>query len=119
MLRLTRGLVRIPDICFVSRARLPSGKPPRRPIPKLAPNLAVEVLSKSNTEREMSRKLTDYFHAGVEVVWFVDPSTRTIKVFSAPEKYNILKGSQALSSGTVLHGFKVKIAEIFAVLDEF
>src|SRR5947207_6376888 len=49
MMKLAKGLVRIPDVAFVSTRRLPGGKPPRRPIPKLAPNLAVEVLSASNT----------------------------------------------------------------------
>ena len=117
MLRLAKDLVRIPDISFIARSRLPGGKPPSEPMPGLAPNLAVEVLSKSNTEREMSRKLHDYFNAGVELVWFVDPPTRTVKVFTSPSKATLLKGAQLLSGGTVLRGFKVKVADIFSVLD--
>jgi hypothetical protein len=63
MLKLARGLVRIPDVSFVATARLPGGKVPRQPIPRLAPNLAIEVLNTSNTSREMQRKLVDYFDA--------------------------------------------------------
>lgn len=118
MLRLFPGLVRIPDVSFIGRSRLPGGKPPRGAMPVLVPHLAVEVLSKGNTPREMSRKLSDYFAAGVELVWFVDPRTRTIKVFSSPKKATLLKGSQLLTGGTVLPGFRVKVAEIFSVLDE-
>jgi Uma2 family endonuclease len=118
MLRLSRDLVRIPDVSFISRSRLPGGKPPREPMPGLAPNLAVEVLSRSNTDREMSRKLEDYFAAGVELVWFVDPSTRTVKVYTSPEKFTLLKGAQMLAGGAVLPGFKVKVSEVFSVLDE-
>jgi Uma2 family endonuclease len=118
MLRLSKGLVQIPDISFIARSRLPGGKLPREPMPGLAPNLAVEVLSKSNTEREMSRKLDDFFEAEVELVWYIDPPTRTIKVFTSPAKFTILKGAQTLTGGTVLPGFKVKVADIFAVLDE-
>ena len=118
MLRLAKDLVRIPDISFISRKRLPGGKPPREPMPGLAPNLAVEVLSKSNTEEEMSRKLDDFFEAGVELVWYVDPPTRTIKVYTSPSKFTIVKGTQMLTGGSILPGFKVKVAEIFAVLDE-
>ena len=119
MLRLAPELVRIPDVSFISRSRLPQGKLPRGPMPALAPNLAVEVLSKSNTEREMSRKLDDYFDAGVQLVWFVDPQSRSIKVFTSRGKSTVLKGAEILSGGTVLPGFKVKVAEIFAVLDEW
>ncbi|HEY2253856.1 MAG TPA: Uma2 family endonuclease, partial [Planctomycetaceae bacterium] len=99
-------------------SRLPKGKPPREKIPGLAPNLAVEVLSEGNTEQEMSRKLEDYFDAGVQLVWFVDPPTRSIEVYTSRGKPTVLKGTQTLTGGTVLPGFKVKVAEIFAVLDE-
>ena len=119
MLELCPGLVRIPDISFISRSRLPGGRPPREPVPGLAPNLAVEVISKSNTEREMARKLDDFFETGVELVWYVYPVTRTVKVFTSPVKYSTLKGTQMLSGGSVVPGFKVKLAEIFSVLDEF
>jgi len=118
MLRLTKNLVRIPDISYISRKRLPGGKPPREPMPGLSPNLAVEVLSKSNTEEEMSRKLDDFFEAGVELVWYVDPPRRTIKVYTSPSKFTIVKGAQVLTGGNVLPGFKVKVADIFSVLDE-
>ena len=118
MLRLAPDLVRIPDVSFISRSRLPGGKPPREPVSGLAPNLAVEVLSAGNTEREMSRKLEDFFETGVELVWFVDPAARTVKVFTSPDKYTELKESRTLSGGAVVRGFKVKVAEIFAVLDE-
>ena len=119
MLQLSPGLVRIPDISFISRSRLPGGKPPREPVPGLVPNLAVEVISKSNTDREMSRKLDDFFETGVELVWYVYPATRTIKVYTSPDKFSTLKGTQTLNGGTVVPSFKVKVADIFSVLDEF
>jgi Uma2 family endonuclease len=118
MLRLSPKLVRIPDVSFVAKSRLPKGKPPRGTTPELVPNLAVEVLSQSNTDREMARKLTDYFESGVELVWYVDPPTRTITVFTAPDKVIELKGAQMLTGGKVLPGFKIKVGKIFSVLDE-
>src|SRR5208283_3798107 len=53
MMRLALGLVRIPDVSFVSWDRLPGRRLPREPIPALAPDLAIEVLSPSNTRQEM------------------------------------------------------------------
>src|SRR5262245_32081748 len=53
MVRLLPGLVRIPDVAFISWQRVGWKEYPREPIPDLAPDLAVEVLSEGNTEEEM------------------------------------------------------------------
>ena len=65
MMRLAPGLVRIPDAAFISWQRLPERRIPRQAVWNLAPDLAVEVISKFNTPEEMQRKLQDYFVAGV------------------------------------------------------
>ena len=65
-LRLMPGLVRIPDLSFIVWQRMPSADAPSNPIPDLSPDLAVEVLSESNTPREMDRKLKEYFDAGAQ-----------------------------------------------------
>jgi Uma2 family endonuclease len=78
-MRLFPGLVRAPDVAFVTWGRYPK-KRRRGEIPTVAPDLVVEVLSESNTPREMKRKLEEYFRAGVRLVWYVDPSKRTVRV---------------------------------------
>jgi Uma2 family endonuclease len=117
MLRLAKGLVRIPDVSFISYSRLPGRKPPRQPIPRLAPNLAIEVVSLSNTVREMERKLIDYFDAGVELVWLVDPKARAVTEYTAPDAARAIAPGQTLSGGSVLPGFKIKLRDLFGILD--
>ncbi len=78
MMRLFAGLVRVPDVAFISWERYPRKKRRRGEIPTLAPDLVVEVLRKDNTPKEMARKLREYFEAGVRLVWYVDPSKRTV-----------------------------------------
>jgi Uma2 family endonuclease len=112
--RLMPDLVRIPDVSFVSWRRLPARKVPPEPIPDLAPNLAVEVLSRGNTKREMDRKLKDYFLAGVELVWFIDPAKRTVRVYTAPDESILLTEEQTLDGGQVLPGFRLPLKELFA-----
>ena len=107
------GLVRLPDVSFVSRRRLPGGKIPREPIPDLAPDLAVEVISQGNTPQEMDRKLREYFEAGVKLVWYVYPQTRTVRVYTAPEDVLELGEDQTLQGGDVLPGFTVQIRDWF------
>ena len=83
MMRLAPGLVRIPDVSFVSWDRFPDRRVTREPVPAIAPDLAVEVLSESNTKAEMDRKLREYFAAGARLVWYLDPEDRTVRVYTA------------------------------------
>lgn len=112
--RLEPGLVRLPDVAFVSRGRLPQGTVPREPIPDLAPDLAVEVISPSNTRREMDRKLHEYFAAGVRLVWYVYPQTRTVCVYRAPDQVAVLSEHQSLEGEDILPGFSLPIRDWFA-----
>lgn len=117
LMRLMAGLVRIPDIAFVAWARVPDGVVPDAPVSGLEPNLAVEVLSPSNTAKEMVRKRREYFQAGVELVWIIDPATRTAECFTGIDQSTLLDESQPLDGGTVLPGFRLPLAELFAELD--
>ncbi len=117
MMRLMAGLVRIPDVAFVSWTRLPNRRVPTEPIPDLAPDLAVEVLSAGNTPGEMARKRQDYFSSGVQIVWQVDPNTRTVEVFTTPDQSTMLHEAQTLEGGTVLPGFTLPLQELFTELD--
>lgn len=117
MMRLASGLVRIPDVAFVSWDRFPNRRVPTAPIPDVAPDLAVEVLSVGNTPGEMARKRQDYFTAGVQLVWQIDPNTRTVEVFTAVDQCTVLYDMQILEGGTVLPGFTLSLHELFAALD--
>ena len=113
-IRLFPGLVRIPDVAFASWDRFPGRKRPKTPIPHLAPDLVVEVLSKSNTKSEMKQKLEEYFAAGVRLVWMVDPRKRTVRVHTSVQESVLLTAGQALDGGDVLPGFVLPLAELFA-----
>jgi Uma2 family endonuclease len=115
-IRLAPRLVRIPDVAFFSWQRLPGKVVPAEPIPDLAPDLAIEVLSESNTAAEMERKLKDYFFAGVRLVWLVDPEKRVADVYTAPDQRSRLKEGQALDGNGVLPGFALPLTGLFALV---
>jgi Uma2 family endonuclease len=117
LMRLAPGLVRIPDVAFIRWEQFPNRQIPRTPIPNLAPDLAVEVLSPSNTEEEMDRKRQDYFGVGCKLVWLVDPDARTVTVFTGPDQSAVLREDQTLDGGTVLPGFSLPLRQLFAELD--
>ena len=116
-LQLMANLVRIPDVAFTSWDRLPGRQRPAAPVPHLAPNLAVEVLSQSNTPGEMAVKRQDYFAAGVELVWEINPDARTVAVYTSVTDITTLTAADALDGGAVLPGFTLPLRDLFAELD--
>lgn len=103
-----------PDVTFVRHERLPGGRVPRDPIPALAPTLPIEVLSPSNTKREMDRKLREYFKAGAELVWYIDPKTQSAVVYTGPDQHAEITFDGTLEGGTVLPGFELRLRQLFA-----
>lgn len=112
-LRLAPGLVRLPDVSFVSWSRIPDRRLPRGPIPDLVPDLAVEVLSEGNTGAEMRRKLDEFFAAGCRLVWYVLPDERSVRVYTSPDAVRVLREGDVLDGGAVLPGFRLAIREWF------
>jgi Uma2 family endonuclease len=112
-LRFMPGLVRIPDVSFISWDKLPNRELPAEPIPDVVPDLAVEVLSEGNTPEEMRRKLGEYFKAGVRLVWFIDPAKRTAEVYTSPRRKTVVPANGVLNGNRVLPGFRLALQELF------
>ena len=119
MMKLAPGLVRIPDVSFVRKAQFPGARVANTPVPNIHPDLAVEVLSPSNTDEEMDEKLQDYFASGTALVWLVEPDTRSVLVLTGPDRTTGIRLTVAdtLDGGTVLPGFRLPVATLFAELD--
>lgn len=113
MLRLAPGLVRIPDVSFISWGRLPNRQIPDQAIADLMPDLAIEVISRGNTHEEMERKLREYFDAGVRLLWYVYPETREAHVYTAAAQFEVITEQQAMDGGDVLPSLSVSLSELF------
>lgn len=116
-MKILPGIVKIPDVSFISWERWPKEKLPRRPIPVLIPDLVVEVLSDTNTKREMEKKLDRYFESGVRLVWYIDPVTRTGKAFVSPSAFVESEVGGTLDGGDVLPEFELSLARLFEEAD--
>ena len=119
MMRLFGNDVRIPDVAFVSRARLGDGGEGAAdvPVPPLVPDLVVEVLSESNTKAEMARKRQEYFEAGVRLLWEVDPKNKSVAVYTGVEQMEVVGEHGVLNGGEVLPGFTLSLKAIFDEVD--
>jgi Uma2 family endonuclease len=97
--------------------QVPGRKCPTSPVPRLAPDLAVEVLSRSNTAGEMAAKRQDYFSAGVQLVWEIDPAARVVTVYESLMQFKKLGPGDSLEGGTILLGFTLTLSDLFAELE--
>ena len=118
MYRILPNNVRIPDVSFISWDRLPGRRKPKQPVPGLAPNLAIEILSEGNTAAEMERKRQDYFQAGVELYWEVDPEDRIVDMYTSPTQVTRLTVADTLDGGAVVPGFTLAVQDWFDDLDQ-
>jgi Uma2 family endonuclease len=118
LIEMLPDVVRGPDVCFVSWAKRPERTVPTEPISDLIPDLAVEVLSPSNTRGEILRKLKEYFLAGVQLVWVIDPLKRTADVHTAPDVKTSLDESGTLDGADVLPGFRLPLVKLFERLEK-
>jgi Uma2 family endonuclease len=104
--------VRVPDLSFVRADRLPpEGVGPG--LLRFAPDLAVEVLSPSESASELEEKLADYTVAGTRLIWVVDPARRTVMILNAAQPVRWLHENDILNGDEVVPGFSCKVAEIF------
>jgi Uma2 family endonuclease len=114
ILRSDPDTVIAPDVGFVQKARYPDGLPDRGYL-DVRPDLAVEVISPNDEPGDMRRKQRLYEQAGVPLVWWVDPKTRSVTVRQAGAEPVTLTQGDELDGGNILPGFRVSVSEIFEV----
>jgi Uma2 family endonuclease len=113
-LTVATGRKRRPDVAFVSFDRWPlTRRIPRTEAWEVVPNLAVEVVSRSDSVDYIVDKVAEYFHAGVERVWIVFPSQEQVYVYDSPTSVRILSRTDELSGDPILPHFRLPLMELF------
>jgi Uma2 family endonuclease len=113
LLRRAPDTVRAPDVAFVTAARLatmnlsPTGFFPG------APDLAIEVVSPSDTDREVEEKTAEWLAAGTQVVVIVEPTRRTASVYRPGADVQSFGESDRLTISDLLPGWSLRVQEIF------
>lgn len=110
ILSLEPPTVRAPDVAFVREDRLDFD---RKRFAPLAPDLAVEVISPSNTLSEIQEKILDYLDAGTRMAWVVDPVTRSVTVWRSRDEIRLVGEDGELDGGDVLPGLRIPVSTLF------
>ena len=99
-----------PDVAFISKARQP--ELPRQGYNPLPPDLAVEVVSPSDSPQKVTTKVGNYLAAGT-VVWVVYPQSKQVAIHVSGQPVKTLDEKGILDGGNVLPGFKMAVKDIF------
>ncbi|MCS7301376.1 MAG: Uma2 family endonuclease [Fimbriimonadales bacterium] len=110
--RMASGNIRCPDLSLVSIQRLPGGKPPVEFF-NGAPDLAVEIVSPSENQKDLAQKVVEYFESGAQEVWLLFPERKQVYRYTAPLEVEVLREDDVLTGGELLPEFKVRVGELF------
>ena len=105
--------VRAPDVAFVAQARLQEVKEETGYLP-LAPDLAGEVVSPSDSFSRVEEKALAWIAAGTKIVLVVDPQTRTVHVYRAADNIAALDENAVLDASDVVPQWTLSVREVFA-----
>lgn len=112
LLAVDPDTLRAPDFAFIRRERIPASGIPSSYVDTV-PDLVAEVISPSDRYAEVEEKVLEWLAAGVEIVWVLNPRTRTVTVHSRSEGVKLLSAGDELIGGSVLPGFSCRVAELF------
>jgi Uma2 family endonuclease len=104
--------VRAADVLFISNERW--ARRGSEGYLDVAPELVVEILSPDDRWSDVTAKLADYFAAGVEVVWVVDPSLRKVFAYRSLTEVRQFGEGDLLLDEELLPGFSLRLADLFA-----
>lgn len=108
---LPSGNKRGPDLSYVAAGRL-DAPGISQVFPELAPDLAVEVVSPSDSPQRVLEKVGEYLEAGVRLVWVIDPQNRRAVIHHALSSAEQIDTHGVLDGGDVLPGFRCPLAEL-------
>jgi Uma2 family endonuclease len=105
------GNRRGPDVSFIAAARV-TAKTRSQVFPKMAPDLAVEVLSPSDRPRRVLDRVGEYLESGVHLVWVIDPQKKRAVAYRSLTETTEVLASGALDGADVLPGFVCPLADV-------
>lgn len=106
-------LIRLPDVCYVLADKLQAGIPEK--YWETAPDLAIEVISPSETWDEVQQKVEEYLMAGTPMVWTVHPRTGRVVVYTPDAIARTYRAEEVLEFPQLLPGFSCKVKDFFQI----
>lgn len=104
--------VRAPDAAFVRREKMEILEDDSGYLP-FAPDLAVEVVSRTDTFADVERKAFSWLDAGTQLVLIVEPKPETVHAYRSRSSVRVLRPGDVIDAADVVAGWKVRVEEFF------
>ena len=114
---MSETTLRFPDVYVATLERMAEYDEDAPGWPCFAPDVAIEVVSASNTPAELNRKTSEYFANGTRAMWIADPALRTVAIRRPSATEQVFGPDDILSGEPEIPGFACPVADVFAVLD--
>lgn len=101
---------REPDLTWVRAERIPTDL---NVDPDAPPDLAVDVISRTDTHTGTDARIKQYLASGVRVVWIIDPWMRTVTVYDPDGAIQAITERETLMGDPVIPGFAIPVGELF------
>ncbi len=109
---INRENTRRPDVSFIRQGRLPNERIPVGHI-KIAPDLAVEVVSPFDSALAIDEKVEEYRDIAVPLIWVVHPQLKLVKVYRQAGDDTVLWGTDSIDGENIVPGFKLPLDGLF------
>jgi Uma2 family endonuclease len=112
--KLPNGGDRSPDVAWVKKERWDALTPEqKKKFPPIAPDFVLELMSPTDTLREIQAKMQEYMNSGVKLAWLIDPEGRRVEVYRPGQDIEVLDAPETLSGEDVLPGFVLNLQAIW------
>ncbi len=102
--------MRRPDIAFLTKAQVKETREGKDEIPEFV----IEVISEIDNINKVEEKVTEYFKAGVKVIWHIFPEHKMVYVYTSRKNVQICLDVDICSAEPVLSEFEISVNQIFA-----
>ncbi|MBD2701164.1 Uma2 family endonuclease [Spirosoma sp. BT702] len=107
---LTSIQMRRPDIAYFTYEQTERGRQGEDVIPAFV----IEILSETDQAYRIEEKIAEYFKAGVQVVWNINPEHEVVYVYTSRKNVMICLENDVCSAAPVLPDFSLTVNELFA-----
>ncbi|MFN8346702.1 MAG: Uma2 family endonuclease [Spirosomataceae bacterium] len=101
--------MRRPDIAYFTKEQIKRS----RNSENIIPEFVIEIISNNDQINQVEKKITEYFKAGVKVIWNIIPEQKVVYVYTSRRDVKICLEEDICSAQPVLPDFEISAATIF------
>ncbi len=98
--------IRKPDIAYIKAENIKTNT-------DIMSEFVVEIISDNEEKNHVSRKIREYFNAGVKVFWIISPEFEMVEIYTSPKNVTICTGDDVCSAASVIEGFELTASQVF------